>query len=81
MYQGKPVYLRNVATEIVDGPAEPEDYVLYANAAGAPQGQARGEFPALTITLAKRKGTNATIISEEALKKVGELRGDLCRKT
>ncbi len=35
--QGKPVYLRDVATEIVDGPAEPDDYVLYANAAGAPK--------------------------------------------
>ena len=36
--QGKPVYLRDVAAEIVDGPAEPDDYVLYANAAGAPKG-------------------------------------------
>jgi len=77
VYQGRPVYLRDVATAIVDGPGEPENYVLYANAAGAPQGEARGEFPAVTITLAKRKGTNATIISEEALKKVGELRGYL----
>ena len=77
VYQGKPVYLRDVATEIVDGPAEPENYVLYANAAGAPKADARGEFPAVTITLAKRKGTNATIISEEALGKIADLRGYL----
>lgn len=75
--RGKPVYLRDVATEIVDGPAEPDDYVLYANAAGAPKSDARGEFPAVTITLAKRKGTNATVISEKALAKVADLRGYL----
>ena len=75
--QGKPVYLRDVAAEIVDGPSEPEDYVLYANAAGAPKAAARGEFPAVTITLAKRKGTNATVISEAAEKKIADLRGYL----
>ncbi len=77
VYQGKPVYLRDVASEIIDGPAEPTDYVLYANAAGAPKNAARGDFPAVTITLAKRKGTNATVISEEAEKKVEQLRGHL----
>jgi multidrug efflux pump subunit AcrB len=77
VYQGKPVYLRDVAAEIVDGPAEPQDYVLYANAAGGTRSEASGEFPAVTITLAKRKGTNATIITEKALEKVGQLRGYL----
>ena len=77
VYQGKPVYLRDVASEIVDGPAEPQDYVLYANAAGAPKNAPRGEFPALTITMAKRKGTNATFISEKALAKIADLRGYL----
>ncbi len=77
VYQGKPVYLRDVAAKIVDGPAEAQDYVLYANAAGAPKGAPRGEFPAVTITLAKRKGTNATVICEEAEKKVASLRGYL----
>ena len=77
VYQGKPVYLRDVAAQIVDGPAEPQDYVLFANAAGAPNGALRGEYPAVTITLAKRKGTNATVITEKAEKKIGELRGYL----
>ena len=77
VYQGKPVYLRDVAAEIVDGPAEPQDYVLFANAAGAPKDALRGEYPAVTITLAKRKGTNATVITEKAEKKIGELRGYL----
>ena len=77
VYQGKPVYLRDVASEIADGAAEPSDYVLYANAAGAPKNAARGDFPAVTITLAKRKGTNATVISQEAERKIEELRGYL----
>ena len=77
VYQGKPVYLRDVASEIVDGSAEPENYVLYANAAGAPSSHVRGEFSAVTITLAKRKGTNATIISEKALHKIADLHGYL----
>ncbi len=77
VYQGKPVYLRDVAAEIVDGPAKPENYVLYANAAGAAQDAQRGEYPAVTITLAKRKGTNATVITQAAEKKIGELRGYL----
>ncbi len=77
VYQGKPVYLRDVAAEMVDGPAEANDYVLFANGAGAPKGAQRGEYPAVTITLAKRKGTNATIITEKAEKKIEELRGYL----
>ena len=35
------------------------------------------EYPAVTITLAKRKGTNATIIAERVLEKVNALRGYL----
>ena len=77
VYQGKPVYLRDVAADIVDGPAEPQDYVLYANAAGGEKSGAHGDFPAVTITLAKRKGTNATIISEKALEKIEQYRGYL----
>jgi multidrug efflux pump subunit AcrB len=77
VHQGRPVYLRDVAAEIVDGPAEPQDYVLFANAAGASKDALRGEYPAVTITLAKRKGTNATDITEAAEKKIESLRGYL----
>src|ERR1035437_4698612 len=77
VHQGRPVYLRDVAAEIVDGPAEPQDYVLFANAAGASKDALRGEYPAGTIPLAKRKGTNATVITERAEKKIHELHGYL----
>ncbi len=76
VHQGRPVYLRDVAASIADGPAEPQDYVLYANGA-ATQDTVRGDYPAVTITLAKRKGTNATDITQAAEKKIESLRGYL----
>ena len=66
--QGQPVYLRNVAVKIVDGPQEAKDYVLF----GAQQGK---EYPAVTITVAKRKGTNATDIANAALARVNAMKG------
>ena len=77
VYQGKPVYLHDVVEEIVDGPAEPHDYVLFANAAGAPKDALRGEYPAVTVTLAKRKGTDATVINKKAEQTIRELKGYL----
>ncbi len=77
VHRARPVYLRDVADSIQDGPAEPDDYVLYANAKGAGANAPAGDYPAVTITLAKRKATNATVIAERVLKKVNELRGYL----
>jgi multidrug efflux pump subunit AcrB len=74
--QGKPVYLRDVAASITDGPSEPENYVLYGNGAAAKSGQS-SDYPAVTLTLAKRKGTNATDITMAAEKKIESLRGYL----
>jgi multidrug efflux pump subunit AcrB len=75
VHAGRPVYLRDVVEKLEDGPAEPDTYVLFANARGN-SGQATGaEYPAVTITLSKRKGTNATIISERVLDKINALRG------
>jgi multidrug efflux pump subunit AcrB len=87
VHLGRPVYLRDVATSIADGPSEAQDYVLYANGSsnshsfvttrmsGAPG--VRGDYPAVTITLAKRKATNATDITQAAEKKIESLRGYL----
>jgi multidrug efflux pump subunit AcrB len=73
---GRPIYLRDVVERIDDGPAEPESYVLFASAIGAPGGATGAEFPAVTITVAKRKGANATLISESALQRINSLRGN-----
>jgi multidrug efflux pump subunit AcrB len=79
---GRPVYLRDVA-KIVDGPEEPRSYVLFgvgkgahhtAGAAARPAGQ---DYPAVTISVAKRKGTNAIVIADQVLGKVESLKGVL----
>ncbi len=73
---GRPVYLRDVADKIVDGPAEPTDYVVFGTSnAGATAHQGAAQYPAVTITVAKRKGTNATDISNSVLKRVHEMQG------
>jgi len=59
---GKPVYLRDVAT-IVDGAEEVSNYVLL------------NDEPAVTIAIAKRKGTNAIKVAEHVLAKVETLKG------
>jgi multidrug efflux pump subunit AcrB len=71
---GRPVYLRDVAEKLEDGPAEPDNYVLFANAKGSGE-PAGNEYPAVTITLAKRKSTNATIIAERVLERMQSLHG------
>jgi multidrug efflux pump subunit AcrB len=76
VHGNRPVYLRDVA-RIVDGPGEPETYVLFAAGRGSPDLPQEQDFPAVTITLAKRKGTNATVIAHEVLAKVDSLRGYL----
>ena len=73
---GHPVYLRDVAEKIMDGAAVPSNYVVYGttNAEGSALQGAR-QYPAVTITVAKRKGTNATDISNAVLRRVHEMQG------
>jgi multidrug efflux pump subunit AcrB len=66
---GRPVYLRDVAA-IVDGPAEPADYVLF----GAP---GRAEEAAVTLSVAKRPGANAVGVVRAVLARVDSLKGTL----
>ncbi|HEV8493129.1 MAG TPA: efflux RND transporter permease subunit [Candidatus Angelobacter sp.] len=79
VHNARPVYLRDVAQTITDGPAEPSNYVLFGNGAGtqASGENPSGEFPAVTITVAKRKGTNATLIAQNILNRMEELRGSV----
>ena len=75
VHAGYPVYLRNVAEKLQDGPAEPDTYVLFANARGGAEQKPGADYPAVTITFSKRKGTNATEISRRLLDNVNALRG------
>jgi multidrug efflux pump subunit AcrB len=72
---GRPVYLRDVA-DIADGPEEAADYVFFGN---GPAGRTSGSslVSAVTISISKRKGTNAIVIADKVLEKVEGVRGRL----
>ena len=70
VFGGSPVYLDEVAT-IIDGPEEPDNYVLFGTSAG------HGEEAAVTLSIAKRPGSNAVSVVHEVLAKVDELKGTL----
>ena len=73
---GHPVMLRDVASQIVDGPADPTNYVSFGVGSGSKSRAAAPgeEFPAVTLTVAKRKGTNATDIANAVLAKIAGMR-------
>src|ERR1035441_5923187 len=71
--RGHPVYLRDVAEKIVDGASDPANYVVFGTTTSS--SSAAGPYPAVTITVAKRKGTNATDISNAVLKRIHEMQG------
>ena len=70
---GKPVYLGNIA-DITDGPEEISNYVLMNFGPAWPEKQA-GTYEAVTIAVAKKKGTNATDLSNRILEKIEALKG------
>ena len=78
----KPVYLRDVS-QIEDGAEEPADYVLYRtgpafqNEQQATSSTAQTALPAVTISIAKRKGTNAITVADHVIEKVEKLKGSL----
>jgi multidrug efflux pump subunit AcrB len=71
---GRPVFLRDVA-RVVDGGEEPSTSVRFGE--GAAAGGAEGSSPAVTLAVAKRKGTNAVQVVDAVLAKVEAARGDL----
>jgi multidrug efflux pump subunit AcrB len=74
VFNNRPVYLRDVAA-IEDGPEEATDYVFmgHGKRSGVTQGQ--GLHQAVTISVAKRKGTNAIVIAHNVIGKINRLKG------
>lgn len=76
---GKAVYLQDVAV-VEDGPEDARDYVFYGMGRTADHltgVNASASYPAVTISIAKRKGANATWVAEDLLKKTELLKGKL----
>ncbi len=62
----KPIFVRDVA-EVTDGGEEPAQYVRFSDG--------KGFYPAVTIAVSKRKGTNAVTVGEDVLHRLQPLRG------
>jgi multidrug efflux pump subunit AcrB len=82
VYGQKPVYLRDVA-EVIDGPAEPSQYVFFGSGPAAEekhissQSSPEGVFSAVTLTVAKRKGSNAVTVANNVLERIREATGSV----
>ena len=80
VHQGRPVYLSDVA-EISDGPAELGNYVFFgagpsfAEDGATPPHPPLGIYPAVTLSIAKRAGTNAVSLSRQILERIETVRG------
>jgi multidrug efflux pump subunit AcrB len=66
---GTPVHLADVAS-VTDGGGEPDDYVMHYPGPGR-------AYPAVTLSIAKRKGTNAISLTRAVENKVDTVRGYL----
>ncbi len=80
MSGNRPVYLRDVAV-LSDGPAEPGDYVFMglgpaAEAKGISSlHSGAGQYEAVTFTVSKKRGANASVVAGEAIRKIDALKG------
>ncbi len=85
IFHNRPVYLRDVA-KITDGPGEPSNYVFFGT---GPAAQAKKHdknydstnqgaiYPGVTLTIAKRKGSNAVTITKKILKTINDEKGSI----
>ncbi|QDT12690.1 efflux RND transporter permease subunit [Planctomycetes bacterium K23_9] len=70
---GRPVYLKNIAT-VVDGPAEADSYSWIGfGQADQEHGDKTNVFPAVNISVAKRKGSNAVKVAKAVEARLTEL--------
>jgi len=73
-WQHKAIYLSDVAS-ISDGPAEVNYYHRIGFGVSV-QGGSASQIPAVSITLAKKRGTNAVVVTDSIEAKLNALKGD-----
>jgi multidrug efflux pump subunit AcrB len=76
VYNGKPVYLSDVA-QVNAGPDQPERYVSFGTGPSAAEKALPAGViaPAVTLAIAKKPGTNAVDIADQVIHRVNELKG------
>jgi len=77
VHDGRPIYIRDVA-KVIDGPQEVDNYSrisfshYYRKARGLENNPI--SYPAVTLGIAKKKGTNAVNVANNVLSKLDELK-------
>jgi multidrug efflux pump subunit AcrB len=82
LHQGTPVYLRDVAT-LRYGPDHPKRYAWFGTGRHANSLDlatekpvaVKGEFPAVTVAVAKKPGTNAVNIANQVIQRFEQVKG------
>jgi len=76
--QLQPVYLKQIA-KVEDGPETPNQYVLfgYGKADTVKANAFRSNYPAVTLSVGKKKGADAMKLAEQILAKVEHLKKEL----
>ena len=74
VYQGRPVYLRDVAT-VNRGPGEANQLVNYYTGAASEIAGDYSAVPAITVAIAKKPGSNGVEVAENVLEIVDDLKG------
>lgn len=75
---GKPIYLHQIA-RVEDGPEIPKDYVSFGfgKASTGLKEKYHSEYPAVTLAISKKKGSDAMSISERIQNKLSDLKKTL----
>ena len=75
VHSGRPVYLRDIAT-VIDGPESPDTYTRIGFSDYYKKSRqlenTPSSYPAVTLALSKKKGTNAVTVSKNILKRMEE---------
>ncbi|WP_069658441.1 efflux RND transporter permease subunit [Arcticibacter eurypsychrophilus] len=76
--QGQPVYLKQIA-QVEEGAETPNQYVLFGYGKANPEDAEayQSNYPAITLSVAKKKGADAMKLSEQILNKVEHLKKEL----
>ncbi|HKB58572.1 MAG TPA: efflux RND transporter permease subunit [Gallionellaceae bacterium] len=78
VFNGKPVYLRDVA-QVQDGTDQPSSYVWLGTGPAAKEKdiKAKGEFSAVTLEISKKPGVNAVDVTRELSARINELKNSV----
>ncbi len=73
---GVPVHLEDVA-RVIDGPAEPDSYSWIGFGPASERGNGHGVHPAVTLSVAKKQGTNAVWVSRDIRQRLEQFERNL----